>query len=107
MNTFTFKTREEYFEYKTEWKEKYFAISKEIRKAALERRDTERAFSKAYPFYGRSPEDRAIYFAANKAQWAARDSHKALKAQATAALKERLESRAEAGRQMQANKVTV
>lgn len=35
MNTFTFKTREEYFEYKAEWKEEYFTISKEIRKAAL------------------------------------------------------------------------
>jgi hypothetical protein len=43
---FTFKTREEYFTYRQEWKERYFQQIATIRKLREAFKDAQRAFSK-------------------------------------------------------------
>lgn len=94
---FNFKTREEYLAYKTEWKARYFDIIAQIRKAAIARRDAERAFSTAAKGLDR------WYNAALREPASLMDSaqykHRGLKAEATALLAERADSKIESGRQ--------
>ena len=89
---FTFTTRDEYFAYKSEWKEIFYATIREIRKSALARRDADREMSKNFTS--------ATWGAAQRA----RRNHVTFKFYATELLQERRESKIEAGRQMMANR---
>jgi hypothetical protein len=98
---FTFTTREEYLTWRADWKARYFSTIKEIRTAALERREAERAFSRACRGLSDKPtaeESKERQMTAN-AQSSSRYKHRNLKAEATELLVERAESKLEAGRQ--------
>ena len=99
---FNFTTRVEYLAYRNLWKAAYFQTIREIREAALARREAERAFSKCGPYLdswkSADPALRA-YYAAAQDLGAHRRKHRGLKAQATQQLAERAQSKVEAGRQ--------
>ncbi len=88
---FTFTNKTEYFAYKREWKNRYEAAIKDIRAAALNRRNAERAFS------------------AGTGGWPdpLRQKHLAAKAYATCLLSERQDSKIESANQWSKNRVLV
>lgn len=88
---FTFTNKTEYFTYKQEWKNRYEAAMKNIRAAALARRDAERSFS------------------AGSKNWpdTARWNHKKAKAEATNLLSERAASKIESANQWLKNRSSV
>lgn len=94
---FNFKTREEYLQYKAEWKARYFEIIAEIRKAAIARRDAERAFSAASN--GADRWSSGALREPGKVMDSAQYKHRGLKAEATSLLAERADSKIESGRQ--------
>jgi len=92
--TFTFKTREEYLEYKAQWKERYFGTIKKIREAALAKRTAFREFSR-----NTDEQYSKTWMAALRPAHDAFYAHNRLKAEATNLLSERTYSKIEAGRQ--------
>lgn len=93
-----FTTREEYFEYRTDWKKRYFETISKIRQSALTLKSAERDLSKfGIGFWdGYKNQD---YKAAYNAQEKARSEHRSLKRHATELLNERMDSKILAGQQ--------
>jgi len=90
--TFTFTTREQYLEYKAQWKERYFGTIKKIREAAIAKRDAFRLVSKEEPYSN-------AWYAALKPAHEAFYAHNRLKNDAYNLLQERGYSKIEAGKQ--------
>ena len=102
MTTFTFKTREEYLSYRKEWKEKYGALSQDIRDLKNKRKQ----FKWQYRTKGDTTSKRRIKIGENpnydsSAGWQVFD----LKYAATAMLEELAEAKIEAGKQRAARLV--
>lgn len=102
MTTFTFKTREEYLKYRKEWKEKYGALSRDIREMKNQRKQ----FKWEYRAKGDTTSKRRIKIGDNpnydsSAGWRVFD----LKYTATIMLEELIEAKIEAGKQRAARLV--
>lgn len=92
---YDFVTREEYLAYKEDWKQRYFSVIKQIREAALARREAEREFSKLNYMPGEVPTRE--WFRALNPVYEAMRNHYNLKELATNLLAERQGSKILAG----------